>query len=48
MVGQFLLFTLHLPPRDMRFQTATEVGRAHACVDNGEDDQDDRNDGEGG
>lgn len=48
MVRELLLFTLQLPPRDVWFQAMAEVGRAHASVDDGEDDQDDRNDGKGG
>lgn len=32
----------------MRFQAPTEVGRAHARVDDGQDDEDDGDDCEGG
>lgn len=48
MIREFLLFTLHLPSRDVWFQATAEVGGAHASVDDGEDDQDDRDDGESG
>lgn len=32
----------------MRFQPSPKVGRAHARIDNRQDDQDDGDDGEGG
>lgn len=47
-IRQLLLFALHLPARDMRLQPLAEVCRAHACVDDGQDDEDDGENGEGG
>ncbi len=47
-IRQLLLFAFHLPARDMRLQPLAEIRRAHACVDNGQDDEDDGENGEGG
>lgn len=47
-IRQFLVLALHLPARDMRFQTLAEIGGAHACVDDGQDNEDDGEDGKGG
>ena len=43
-----LVLAFELPPLDVRFQPSAEVVRAHACIDDGEDDEDHRDDGEGG
>ena len=43
-----LVLTFELPTLDIRFQTSTEVVRAHACVDDSENDEDHRDDGESG
>lgn len=43
-----LVLAFELPPLDVGFQTSAEIVRAHACVDDGENDEDHRDDGEGG
>ena len=43
-----LVLAFELPSLNVRFKTSVEVVGAHACIDNGENDQYHRNDGERG
>lgn len=47
-IRQLLFLTLDFPSRNVRLEAPPEICCAHACVDDGEGDQDDGHDSESG